>query len=139
MYLSFQALVHASWEPLQSWCSVSQDSAAFHAVVFRIKFEKKSISYIQCIWMLGHQERIAHLLVLPVLLALCSPRPVALSLKSVPLVCLYLFIHVCRGPLLSSCSIIHQHLLVAHSAPTAQPFLLVTLTEFRMRLGGWRS
>lgn len=41
-YLAVQALVNASWESLQSWRSVSQDSAAFHAVVFWIKLEKKA-------------------------------------------------------------------------------------------------
>ena len=41
-YLAVQALVDASWESLQSWHSVSQDSAAFHAVVFWIELEKKA-------------------------------------------------------------------------------------------------
>lgn len=41
-YLAVQARISVSWESLQSWCSVSQDSAAFLAVAFLIKLKTKA-------------------------------------------------------------------------------------------------
>lgn len=96
--------------------------------------KKNSISYTWCMWTSGKD--------CPTFfsLALCSSGSIALFLRSVPFICHYLFIQVCNGsPFLSSCSIVHQHLLVAHPAPTAHPFPQLTLTEVSMRLGGWRS
>lgn len=129
-----QALLHASQESLQRECSVSLDSAAFHAAVFLDSIEgKKPYPTFSAS---GSEEQIVLLLSI----ALNSSGPMALFLRSVPLACHYLFIHVCRGPLfLSICSIIQQHLLVAHPAPTAHPSSELTLTGVRMRLGGCRS